>query len=67
MHEGESCYLKLQVFSVTGEEVILCSERLLAVRPAFVEPTVTLSSADPTLNTASLRELALESHINVPE
>ena len=56
----------LQVFAVTGEEVILCSERLLAVRPAFVEPTVTLSSADPTLNTASLRELALEAHINVP-
>ena len=56
----------LEGFAVTGEEVILCSERLLAVRPAFVEPTVTLSSADPTLNTASLRELALEAHINVP-
>ena len=66
MLEGESGYLMLQVFAVTGEEVILCSERLLAVRPAFVEPTVTLSSADPTLNTASLRELALEAHINVP-
>lgn len=66
MLEGESGYLMLQVFAVTGEEVILCSERLLAVRPAFVEPMVTLSSADPTLNTASLRELALEAHINVP-
>ena len=66
MLEGESGYLMLQVFAVTGKEVILCSERLLAVRPAFVEPTVTLSSADPTLNTASLRELALEAHINVP-
>ena len=48
MLEGESGYLMLQVFAVTGEEVILCSERLLAVRPAFVEPTVTLSSAQLT-------------------
>lgn len=33
MLEGESGYLMLQVFAVTGEEVILCSERLLAVVP----------------------------------
>ena len=56
----------LQVFAVTGDEVILCSERLLAVRPAFVEPTVTLSSENPTFDAVSLRELTLEARINVP-
>ena len=64
--EGESGYLMLQVFAVTGDEVILCSERLLAVRPASVEPAVTLSSENPTLDAASLCELALEARINVP-
>ncbi len=66
MTEGESGYLMLQVFAVTGEEVILCSERLLAVRPAFVEPAVTLSSENPTFDAAALREVALEARINVP-
>ena len=64
--DGESGYLMLQVFAVTGDEVILCSERLLAVRPAFVEPTVTLSSENPTFDAVSLRELTLEARINVP-
>ena len=66
MTEGENGYLMLQVFAVTGEEVILCSERLLAVRPAFVEPAVTLSSENPTFDAAALREVTLEARINVP-
>ena len=64
--EDESGYMMLQVFAVTGEEVILCSERLLAVRPPFVEPAVTLSAEDDTFDAASQRELVLEARINVP-
>lgn len=64
--DGESGYMMLQVFAVTGDEVVLCSERLLAVRPSFVEPAVTLSAAVDSFDPADQRELVLEAYINVP-
>ena len=64
--EGESGYMMLQVFAVTGSEVILCSERLLAVRPAAVEPSVTLSAENAEFDASARRELVLEARINVP-
>ena len=64
--EGESGYMMLQVFAVTGSEVILCSERLLAVRPAAVEPSVTLSAENAEFDASARRELMLEARINVP-
>ena len=63
--EGESGYMMLQVFAVTGSEVILCSERLLAVRPAAVEPSVTLSAENAEFDASARRELVLEARINV--
>ena len=64
--EDESGYMMLQVFAVTGSEVILCSERLLAVRPASVEPSVTLSAKNAEFDASARRELVLEARINVP-
>ncbi|MFR2019936.1 MAG: FlgD immunoglobulin-like domain containing protein [Christensenellales bacterium] len=64
--EGESGYMMLQVFAVTGSEVILCSERLLAVRSAAVEPSVTLSAENAEFDASARRELVLEARINVP-
>ena len=64
--EDESGYMMLQVFAVTGSEVILCSERLLAVRPAAVEPSVTLSAENAEFDASARRELVLEARINVP-
>ena len=64
--EGESGYMMLQVFAVTGNEVILCSERLLAVRPTAVEPSVTLSAENAEFDASARRELVLEARINVP-
>ena len=58
--------MMLQVFAVTGSEVILCSERLLAVRPAAVEPSVTLSAESAEFDASARRELVLEARINVP-
>lgn len=58
--------MMLQVFAVTGSEVILCSERLLAVRPAAVEPSVTLSAENAEFDASARRELVLEARINVP-
>ena len=57
--------MMLQVFAVTGSEVILCSERLLAVRPAAVEPSVTLSVENAEFDASVRRELVLEARIKV--
>ena len=40
---GDSGYLMLQVFSLTGDELLLCSERLIAVQPTQSNATFTLA------------------------
>ena len=40
----DSGYLMLQVFSVTGGELILCSERLIAVQPAVSAAQLSIAS-----------------------
>jgi len=42
----ESGYLMLQIFAVSGEDVLLCSERLIAVQPAQSERALALRAPD---------------------
>lgn len=44
--ETDSGYLMLQVFSVTGDSLILCTERLIAVQPVMDEPAMAIDCAD---------------------
>ena len=41
--EGDSGYLMLQIFALSGETLTLCSERLIAVQPVQTEETITLT------------------------
>ena len=63
---SDSGYVMLQVFAVTGDELILCSERLVAVHPEWVEPQVTLHPSSDTFDASHLAELPIETYINVP-
>ena len=63
---SDSGYVMLQVFAVTGDELILCSERLVAVHPEWVEPQVTLHPSSDTFDASQLAELPIETYINVP-
>lgn len=40
---GDSGYLMLQVFSLSGDDLILCSERLIAVQPAELSAPLALT------------------------
>lgn len=62
---GESGYLMLQVFAVTGEEILLCSERLIAVQP--LEPGVQLRIAcRGALELPGIQELPIDVFPGVP-
>lgn len=61
----DSGYLMLQVFSVSEDNVLLCSERLIAVQPAGGAAQLSLScSAEFRADNAS--ELVLSVHMPVP-
>lgn len=61
----DSGYLMLQIFSVCEDEVILCSERLIAVQPVLSEAPFGLSSPS-TLNLADMHELPIDVRLGVP-
>ena len=61
----DSGYLMLQVFSVRGESIQLCSERLIAVQPAQRNPQLRVSCRD-TLDRPGVRELPIDVYAAVP-
>ena len=61
---SESGYLMLQVFSLTGDELVLCSEQLIAVQPAQTEAALSISA--PSCFTPGGTELAISIHSAVP-
>ena len=61
---GDRGYLMLQVFSLSGEELILCSERLIAVQPA--EGDAQLDIACPEAFAADREELCIAVTTGVP-
>lgn len=60
----DSGYLMLQVFSLTGDELILCSERLIAVQPARSSIPFTLTC--PTSYTIGQAEMCISVATGVP-
>ena len=61
----EGGYMMLQVFSVTDGELLLCSERLIAVQSAVSDAQ--LSIACPArFEDPGLREMTLDVHLSVP-
>lgn len=60
----ESGYVMLQIFAVSGEEVILCSERLIAVQPAA--QTAALEVACAASYAPDEGELSISIHAGVP-
>lgn len=58
-------YLMLQVFSISGSEVVLCSERLIAVQPQAQDPQLHLSCRD-SLRRPGLEELPIDVRVSVP-
>lgn len=60
----ESGYLMLQIFSLSGSELILCSERLIAVQPA--QTAAELSLACRGTYTPGESELPIGVRLNVP-
>ena len=63
---GDSGYVMLQVFAVTGDELLLCSERLIAIHPEWVEPQVTLHAESDTFDASRLTELSIAAYLNTP-
>ena len=61
---GESGYLMLQIFALSGEEVILCSERLIALQPT--ESDAQLSLLAPDAFTPDEGELSIGVLLDVP-
>ena len=61
----ESGYLMLQVFAQTGDEVVLCSERLLAVQGDAPDAQLILSCPE-TFSPGALRELPVSLSLPVP-
>lgn len=61
----EGGYLMLQVFSVLGSEVLLCSERLIAVQSSLGEAELSLSCRD-SLGNPGLVELPIDVRLDVP-
>lgn len=62
---SDSGYLMLQVFSVSGSEVILCSERLIAVQPVMDAPELTIR-APGVFSGAGSRELPIDVTLGEP-
>ena len=63
--EGDSGYLMLQVFAVSGEEVILCSERLIAVQGGEADGALSLSCPE-TMPHPGASELPVTVALPVP-
>ncbi|MBR5301564.1 MAG: CHAT domain-containing protein [Clostridia bacterium] len=61
----ESGFLMLQVFSVHGNEVQLCSERLIAMQPAHVDASLSLRCKN-RLRQPGLQELPIDVQIDIP-
>lgn len=61
----DSGYLMLQVFSVSSGELILCSERLIAVQSAQTDAVLRLESRG-TLHTPGSGELPISVSLDVP-
>lgn len=61
----ESGYVMLQIFSVSGDEVILCSERLLAVQPKDSNAQLNLVTSG-TLMPGGQHEAAIDIVLDVP-
>ena len=61
----EGGYLMLQVFSVSGSEVLLCSERLIAVQSALSDATITLTCRSE-LSSPGLEELPIDIRLDAP-
>lgn len=60
---SDSGYLMLQVFSVSGEELLLCSERLIAVQPGETDAQLRIACPD---SMESLSELPIAVQLDVP-
>ncbi len=61
----DSGYLMLQVFSVSDDELILCSERLIGVQPEMNAPTLSIHA--PTRFTgAGVSELPIDVSLGAP-
>lgn len=63
--DGEGGYLMLQVFSVSGGQPLLCSERLIALQGSSEDAQLALSCPD-TLQSPSLEELPITVSLSVP-
>lgn len=58
-------YMMLQIFSVTGSEVILCSERLIAVQPSGSEAGISVK-AGRNMGQGTLTEVPIAVRMTVP-
>lgn len=63
--EGDNGYLMLQVFSLSTTELILCSERLIAVQPDTDDVQLGIRSGE-MLSQAGACELPIDVRLNVP-
>ncbi len=61
----ESGYVMLQIFAVSGDEVMLCSERLLAVQPENSDAQMHLATSG-TLMPGGRHEAAVDILLDVP-
>ena len=61
----EGGYLMLQIFSVSENEVLLCSERLIAMQPDLAQPQLTIS-APQILRDPGANELPISISLSVP-
>ena len=61
----EGGYLMLQVFSVSGSEVLLCSERLIAVQPAVSDAQLSLSCRKE-MASPGMGELPISVKLSIP-
>ncbi|MGN0996233.1 MAG: FlgD immunoglobulin-like domain containing protein, partial [Candidatus Ventricola sp.] len=62
---GDSGYLMLQIFSVLGSELTLCSERLIAVQPQTDAAALTLDTRN-VLPRPGTQELPIDVKLDVP-
>ncbi|HIV21554.1 MAG TPA: CHAT domain-containing protein [Candidatus Scatomorpha stercorigallinarum] len=65
LSEGDSGYLMLQVFSLSSTELILCSERLIAVQPITDDVRLDIRCSG-VLAQPGVCELPIDVRLNVP-
>ena len=61
----EGGYLMLQIFSVSENEVLLCSERLIAMQPDLADPQLNILAPE-SLPQPGLQELPISVSLSVP-